>query len=138
MNANEYQQLAMEKEADQQVIFVRVMDLGVRATRLENGFRGLVDEVGEVASCLKKHLEYGQLLDVTNLKEEIGDCLWRLAQLSSAAGISIEDAMESNLRKLSVRYKKNLTQEEAVNRDLAAEARALRAQDDGVFYQEEQ
>lgn len=136
MNANEYQKLAMQKEASQWEIHKRAMDLGIIGTRVENGLRGLVDEVGEIASCVKKWKEYGQPLDRYNLLEEIGDCLWRLSQIASAVDVTLEQAMQANLRKLKVRYVEALTNEEAANRDLEAEARALRAQDDGVFYQE--
>ena len=40
---------------------------------LDHALLGLVDEVGELASAFKKHVGYVKELDVTNVKEEIGD-----------------------------------------------------------------
>jgi len=104
IRANDYQQLAMSSEADQQRIRQRIYLNGLMATRLENAVRGLCDDTGELAGAVKKWLEYGQPLDIPNVEEEIGDCLWRLAQACTAIGITLEQAMESNLRKLKVRY----------------------------------
>lgn len=72
--------------------------------QLENGFRGLVDEVGEIANIIKKHIEYGQEMDWVNLLEEVGDSLWRLAQIANAGGFTLEDSMRSNITKLKTRY----------------------------------
>lgn len=140
MTPNEYQRLAMEKEADQGVIRQRIYDNGLMATRLENAARGLSDDAGELSSAVKKWLEYGQPLDKINVEEEIGDCLWRLAQACQAIGITLEEAMESNLRKLGIRYKNRLTEVEAAeeNRDRDAEREVIksRSEDDGIIYDE--
>ena len=126
---NQYQELAMAKEADQEVIRQRIYDLGVMATRLDNAARGLSDDAGEVSGAIKKWLEYGQELDKVNLIEEVGDCLWRLAQIMHGIGSTMEEAMEANIRKLNVRYKQRLTEHEAAeaNRDRQAEAEAVKA-----------
>lgn len=104
MTPNHYQRLALSKEADQEVIRQRIYDSGVNATRIENGLRGLVDECGELAGAVKRWLEYGGELDINNIKEEAGDALWRLSQILKAVDITLEEAMEANLRKLKVRY----------------------------------
>jgi len=125
MTPNEYQELAMSKEADQEAIRQRVYSHGIQATRLENGLRGLTDEVGELAGAVKAWLEYGKPLDVSNVLEECGDVLWRTAQILLAIDCSMGQAMEANLRKLSVRYEGRCTDSEAANRNLKAERQAI-------------
>ena len=108
MDAKEYQELAMATEADQGEIYLTLQGRGLwnhyRMIRLDNAARGLAGDCGEISTCIQKYIEYGQELDEINLKEEIGDCLWRLAQLCKGIGITLEDAMISNIEKLKVRY----------------------------------
>lgn len=129
MDPNRYQRLAMQKEADQELLREWRYQQGVEATRIQNGLTGLTDEVGELAGAVKGWLEYQRILDVRNVEEEVGDCLWRLGQICKAIGITLDQAMESNLKKLDVRYAEGIfTFDEAAeeNRDRAAEAEALR------------
>lgn len=127
MNPNEYQQLALRTMADQSDIRLRVIQRGVKATQMDNALRGLMDEVGELAGAIKVWLEYGQPLDSLNIKEEIGDCLWRLAQACDAIGITLEQAMEANIAKLQQRYPDKYSDELAAeeNRNRQAERDAL-------------
>jgi hypothetical protein len=107
MTPDDYQRLAMRTEADQKVILDRLtFDTGyyVRAMRLMNAVIGLNDDCGEISGCIKRHVEYGQKLDTVNLLEEVGDVLWRLAQICHGAGFTMEQAMEANLAKLQKRY----------------------------------
>ena len=67
---------------------------------------GLSSEAGEVAGKWKKFLRDGTL-DQDSFISEIGDCLWYITQLSSSAGISIEELAERNYKKLSDRLKTN-------------------------------
>jgi len=71
---------------------------------LEHSIIGLSTEAGELLDALKKHKYYGRPLDVQNLKEEIGDCLWYLAILCDSIDYDFETAMDDNMIKLSVRY----------------------------------
>lgn len=128
MKPNEYQTLAMETQADQEVLHTWQMTQGVKATQLQNGVRGLTDEVGELNAALKRWLEYKKELDEGNLLEECGDVLWRTTQILTAIGKTLEEAMESNLRKLGIRYEEGFTFEEANNRDLEQEEQVF---DDG-------
>jgi len=127
MNAIEYQFLAMEKEANQCELHAWYNQQGVTATRLTNGIRGLTDEVGELNAAAKKWLEYKQPLDEVNIMEEVGDCLWRLAQICKAVDITLSEAMDANIRKLDRRYKDKCTPEESKeeNRDREAERKTL-------------
>lgn len=129
MTANEYQAKALRTMADQGAIAIRrmVLDQCSKVTQLENGLRGLTDEVGEIAAAVKKYVEYGQPLDTNNIKEEVGDCLWRLAQIADACGFTLEDAMKGNITKLMVRYPNKYSDAAAHddNRDRRLEAAAV-------------
>lgn len=131
MTPNEYQRMALSKEADQEKIRQRIESHGVFATRLENAFRGLANEVGELSELLKNWLEYGRPITYAEIKtavlEEGGDFLWRTSQLLAACGWTLEDAMAANLRKLNIRYEAGFTEQEAepTHRDKSAERAAL-------------
>lgn len=125
MNANEYQQRALRTEAPPQAILDRLNRLGIQAMRLTTASLGLSSDAGEVASLTQKLVEYGKDVDLIQLKEEVGDCLWRLAQVCDAAGFTLSEAMEANLRKLMTRYKDGYSDQAANNRDKEAEARAM-------------
>lgn len=133
MNAKEYQELVMATEADQAKIWRRFHDNWNWHTdkplmlRLDTAARGLAGDCGEISTCIQRWIEYGQELDEVNLKEEIGDCLWRLAQLCKGVGITLEDAMISNIEKLKVRYPEKYSDEKAAEsgRDREAEREVL-------------
>jgi NTP pyrophosphatase (non-canonical NTP hydrolase) len=125
MTPTEYSEFVLSKQADQKKILDRLMLLGPTAMQLDNAARGMADDLGEVCGCTKKYIEYGQPLDMENLLEELGDVLWRVVQCGAAIGYSLQDIIEANVRKLNVRYKGALTEQEAANRNLEAERRAI-------------
>lgn len=129
MDAKQYQRLALRTMADQQTIHDRMCLIGPKATQLDGAIRGLMDEVGELASAAKKWLEYGQLLDVNNVIEECGDALWRIAQVLDAVGWDVETAMNANIAKLQRRYPVKYEDELAAEsgRQREDEARAVRS-----------
>ena len=131
MTPGKYEELAMRSEANHMVIINRLADMDteslLRLTQLRNGVTGLSDEVGELNSAVKKHVEYGKPLDVVNVKEEIGDCIWRISQICQAIGYSIEQAMIHNIEKLKIRYPDGFTDFHAAeeNRDRVAERQLI-------------
>lgn len=125
MTGKEYQLQALRTMANQRLIRIRVFESGTRATQLENAARGLSGDSGEFSSAIQKWLEYGKPLDVVNLKEELGDCLWRIAQACDALGTTLEEIMEMNVAKLAIRYEDKFTDHAANNRDLDNERKAL-------------
>ena len=126
MNFLDYQFQALTVMADQQKILERMNNRGPSVMQLQNGLNGLVDEVGELASQIKGHIEYGRTLDRDNLKEEVGDCLWRLGQICDAIETSLETCAELNLKKLKgVRYKDGYSEEAANNRNLTEEEKVF-------------
>lgn len=50
-------------------------------TDFQHALLGLIDESGELASAVKKKVGYGQELNLTNIKEEIGDYSYFLARV---------------------------------------------------------
>ncbi len=125
MQPNDYQKLAARTECDEEAAMKRGDNL--IATRLSHAAFGLSSEVGEFCDVLKKWLYYGQSLDETNVAEELGDLMWYVALACNALGLSLEEVMEANIRKLRQRYPEKYTDEDALesNRDREAERGVL-------------
>jgi len=72
---------------------------------------GLTGEAGEVANKVKKIIRDGSDSKdeklVSEIKAEIGDCLWYIAVLANDFGIKLSDIASSNLEKLANRKKNN-------------------------------
>jgi NTP pyrophosphatase (non-canonical NTP hydrolase) len=68
---------------------------------------GLVGEAGEIANKLKKVIRDngGVLTDTVRqaVRDEIGDCLWYIAQLSTEMGADLEEIAQQNIDKLQSR-----------------------------------
>lgn len=71
---------------------------------------GLVGEAGEVAEKIKKVLrDHKGIIDKERreeLKKELGDVLWYLAQIATELNISLEEIAKENLKKLKSRQKR--------------------------------
>lgn len=127
MNPNEYQKLAERTECNQNVSAMRFGENGLKAIRLNHAVIGINAEGGELATALQRWLYYGKPLDETNIKEELGDLFWYIAEACNALGFSMETIMEANIAKLRQRYPEKFSEVLAAeeNRDRAAEARAI-------------
>ena len=81
---------------------------------------GLSGEAGEVADKVKKVLrdKGGEFCGTSReeIKLELGDVLWYVAQLSSELGYELEDIASSNLSKLSSRALRGKISGEGDNR----------------------
>lgn len=77
-------------------------------TRLKAEFAhmGLLvtSEAGELGDAIKAHVIYGRPLDVENVLEECGDILFAVQSILSKIGKTLDDAINDNIDKLSVRY----------------------------------
>lgn len=134
MHLNEYEKLAKRTNADQALILKRLTEAGPWIMQLDNGVRGLTDEVGELASIVKAFIEYGApSLDVTHIKEEVGDALWRLSQICQAVGLSLEECCIANIAKLQKRYPNQYSDFRAheQNRNRSTEREALEQNGNG-------
>lgn len=136
MEFNLYQRLASRTECDQTRSLARMANLRMthtmnyeaaqlRQIRLNHSVLGLAGEAGELAAALEKWVYYGQDLDITNVAEEVGDCLWYLAELCNALGIDLGDCAAANVRKLKARYPEAFSDDKACDRDLRAEREAV-------------
>jgi NTP pyrophosphatase (non-canonical NTP hydrolase) len=80
---------------------------------------GLTGETGEVTDILKKILFHSHDFDRDALVKETGDCLWYLAELCSAWGITLDEVARTNVAKLRARYPVAFDEERSRNRDEA-------------------
>jgi len=76
---------------------------------------GLAGEAGEVAEKVKKHIRDG-VLNVDDLKKELGDVLWYLAAIASDLGLNLDEIAEANLQKLRSRQARGVISGNGDNR----------------------
>ncbi len=73
---------------------------------------GLTGEAGEIANKLKKiirdHDGDGATIDKDDIKGELGDVLWYLANLADIIGISFDDVATYNAEKLASRKERGV------------------------------
>lgn len=67
---------------------------------------GLAGEVGELSSAYKKYLRDGDahMLYEASIKEELGDILWYLANVTNKFNFSLNDVAKANLDKTKSRW----------------------------------
>lgn len=67
---------------------------------------GLAGESGEIVDVLKKHYFHhaDNTLDYNKIIDEMGDLLWYMSVMCSMLGITMNEVMERNIEKLSVRH----------------------------------
>lgn len=117
MEMSEYLSLSERTEKK----FPEGLFLNSLTAELMHHIAGVVTEAGELEDAFKKHVIYGKDIDLTNLKEEIGDVLWYLAGLCRLLNTTFEDEAERNINKLKARYGEKFTEEKALVRDLKTE-----------------
>lgn len=66
---------------------------------------GVCEEAGELSTCLKRHVVYGQELDIINLVEELGDLRFFMQAVMNLFNIDEQQVLQRNADKLSKRYK---------------------------------
>lgn len=86
---------------------------------------GVSTEANELLDAYKKWFAYGRELDKVNVSEEIFDCFWYLINLCRMLQIDPEKGMETNVKKLRVRYPEKFTEYDANNRNLQKEREIL-------------
>ncbi len=73
---------------------------------------GVAGEAGEVVEKWKKIVAYrqGQISkdDLTDLAHELGDVVWYVAVLADALGLSFDEVMSDNLKKLNDRQRRDV------------------------------
>lgn len=88
---------------------------------LRHGVFGLASEAGEVAGIMQKTYQgHGNpMLDTDveeHMKKELGDCVWMIAEICTALGITLSDVMETNIAKLEARYPNGFEVEKSLHR----------------------
>ena len=96
---------------------------------LFHGVLGLASEAAEILEELiqakVENREVNKINGKGSIKEEAGDVMWYLAVILRFAGITFEEAGESNISKLKKRYPNQFNTTDAVNRNLEEEGKAL-------------
>lgn len=87
---------------------------------------GMQTESAEISDVLKKNIAYGKPIDLVNLREELGDLMWYIANMCNINGWDLRDILQTNIDKLSARYPEKFSSDKALNRDLDKEAEILR------------
>lgn len=65
---------------------------------------GLAGEAGEVADIVKKKIFHGHEVSNEKIAQELGDVLWYLTATAVKLGLTLEDVMKLNDKKLRTRY----------------------------------
>jgi NTP pyrophosphatase (non-canonical NTP hydrolase) len=86
---------------------------------------GMQTEAAEIADVYKKTIAYKKPLDFVNIKEEVGDLMWYVANLCNMNGWDLREILATNIAKLEARYPEKFTEEQAINRDLDNERQIL-------------
>lgn len=103
MNNKNYQKWAIGLDRSYGELLVRLAQ-DPQKLRLVHMVMGLSGETGELVDSIKKHLMYGKEIDLDNIREELGDILWYMANLLDSVGSSFEEVMQLNYEKLSKRF----------------------------------
>jgi len=118
MNNKDYLKWAMTKDRTES----QYDDLSKRLKesllqkRILHSAMGISGEAGELMDAVKKSVLYNKELDVTNIKEELGDLCWYMALMLDSVGSSFEEVMEMNRVKLEKRFPGGFTEKLAQER----------------------
>ncbi len=93
--------------------------------RLMHASIGIGTEAGEIQDLFKKKVIYGKEVEVAKFVDEIGDILWYLGVACNTLGVSFDEVMEKNWKKLSTRYGDKFSEAAAINKNKEAEWTAM-------------
>jgi len=77
---------------------------------------GISGEAGELLDAIKKHCIYGKELDYVNVAEELGDLEFFMEAMRQHLQIQRKVLLSDNVYKLTKRYEKGYTDEQAIDR----------------------
>lgn len=106
MNIDNYQKLA----ARTRVIRGYTEDL-------THSSMGVVGEFGELINKIKKLVYHKHENIVPEIIEELGDCLWYIADIATTLGVDLSFVTEQNIEKLCRRYPDGFSVDASINRD---------------------
>lgn len=105
MTLNEYQAAAMRTAKKQD-----------KRSELLEATLGIVGEGGELADMYKKVRFQGHADDIEHAIKEAGDCLWYIALMADALGVTLQTVAEVNIEKLKARYPEGFDESKSINR----------------------
>ena len=116
INFSKYEEFVSQVTSEPSTNFVdfadRIGELdreGANIERLLTSGVGINAEGGEFLEIIKKMVFQGKPWNEDNREHliiELGDIMWYVAQATQALGISMEEVLDTNIRKLSKRYPK--------------------------------
>lgn len=130
MNPCEYQKLAAVTQCPQPGISVPGHPTSsICNAAILHGALGIASEGGELLAECQRWIWYKKDLNRNNVKEELGDVLWYVAEVCNALGFTMDEIMYSNIAKLKQRYPEKYTDYHAAeeNRDRHAEEKVIRS-----------
>lgn len=83
---------------------------------LDHMVMGIAGESGELVDAVKKHTIYNKPLDLDNVIEEMGDLEFYLEGLRQILGLSREEILAYNIKKLTKRYQDGYSDKAAQER----------------------
>lgn len=89
---------------------------------------GVSTEAGELLDAAKKYVHYNKPLDRDNIIEELGDLEFYMSAMRQAIAVTREEVIQRNVHKLSKRYTRSFSNEEAQRRFDKEEEHALNEQ----------
>ena len=116
INFSKYEEFVSQVTSEPSTNFVdfadRIGELdreGANIERLLTSGVGINAEGGEFLEIIKKMVFQGKPWNEDNREHliiELGDIMWYVAQATQSLGISMEEVLDTNIRKLSKRYPK--------------------------------
>jgi NTP pyrophosphatase (non-canonical NTP hydrolase) len=106
MNLNEYLQL--RKRTDNENL--------PHNERVLNYLLGMGGETGEIQDEFKKHLFHEHEFNIDRVIKELGDDFWYRFGLMDLLGITLEEVLEANIKKLKGRYPEGFDSEKSKHR----------------------
>lgn len=104
---------------------LETLSLDTVGTNYIHAALGIASEAGEMFEEFVKAALENRELNKQNLIEEAGDVLWYVAMLLRELDVSFEEVAERNIAKLQKRFPEKFTKDNAINRDLDEEQKAL-------------
>jgi len=77
---------------------------------------GLSGEVGELVNLVKKKELHNHDIMDSKISEEIGDCMWYIANICNYYNLDLSEVLHNNIEKLYKRYPEGYTTEDSINR----------------------
>jgi hypothetical protein len=77
--------------------------------------------IGKITGMVKKHIIYGIGFDSDCIRRNIGTIIWLIACVCEQNDWLLSDVLDTNIKKLKIRFPDKFTEENALNRDIAKE-----------------